>query len=629
MKKNVCVAAALALAAGLTQSVSAQTVQGPSTLQTPYMIPTDNAWGSVFYSIASNGNGVSAPNETFTRLNISPVVGNAPYRLVGIPDGTGVIRTPDDLTNGTMTWTVNQEIGATTGIVRDHGNRGSFVSLWKVRRDPTASNFLTVVGAQDLIQSVKLWDVPGAAFVTYNAASPMPRYNQTAANPGGWEANPNLDGIGRLCSADVAAPTAFFDPVSGLGTDARIHLAGEEIGASGRCFAHIITGPEAGTSYELPDYGDYSWENAVACPVPQAKTIVIGLDDATPGNLYVHIGTKQTSGTTVERAGLHTAKTYAISIAGTTVTTAPPIQAIEDRVNILGNTVSGPVSSKPFSLVELPNLRGTTGSQLQTLGDAAPYNQFNWLRPEDGAWDTVNPARFFFCTTDNFSGNSRLWTLEFTDISQPELGGTITMVADGSVPATFTGGIISATGITDVRMMDNLCMTKNGCLLIQEDVGNNVRLGRMWLYNPAVDSILDVGISDAARFLIGGTNYLGTQDEETSGVIDAEDAIGPGFHLLNMQAHYAIPGELVEGGQLMATRLPGVCYANCDGSTTSPQLNINDFNCFLNRFAAAQGLSVAEQIASYANCDGSNTAPVLNINDFQCYLNKFAAGCPQ
>ena len=29
----------------------------------------------------------------------------------------------------------------------------------------------------------------------------------------------------------------------------------------------------------------------------------------------------------------------------------------------------------------------------------------------------------------------------------------------------------------------------------------------------------------------------------------------------------------------------------------------------------------------YANCDQSTIAPILNINDFQCFLNKFAAGC--
>ncbi len=60
------------------------------------------------------------------------------------------------------------------------------------------------------------------------------------------------------------------------------------------------------------------------------------------------------------------------------------------------------------------------------------------------------------------------------------------------------------------------------------------------------------------------------------------------------------------------------CYANCDASTISPILNVGDFICFLNNFAAQ---------TPYANCDGSTTAPVLNVLDFTCFLNKFAAGC--
>ena len=63
----------------------------------------------------------------------------------------------------------------------------------------------------------------------------------------------------------------------------------------------------------------------------------------------------------------------------------------------------------------------------------------------------------------------------------------------------------------------------------------------------------------------------------------------------------------------------GACYANCDGSTISPVLNVNDFSCFLNRYAAGD---------SYANCDGSSISPVLNVNDFSCFLNAYAAGCP-
>ena len=60
------------------------------------------------------------------------------------------------------------------------------------------------------------------------------------------------------------------------------------------------------------------------------------------------------------------------------------------------------------------------------------------------------------------------------------------------------------------------------------------------------------------------------------------------------------------------------CYANCDHSTTQPCLNVLDFGCFLNQFAAG---------ATYANCDNSTTPPVLNVLDFGCFLNKFAAGC--
>ena len=61
------------------------------------------------------------------------------------------------------------------------------------------------------------------------------------------------------------------------------------------------------------------------------------------------------------------------------------------------------------------------------------------------------------------------------------------------------------------------------------------------------------------------------------------------------------------------------CVANCDHSTNPPVLNANDFQCFLNLYAAAD---------PGANCDGSSNPPILNANDFQCFLNAFATGCP-
>jgi hypothetical protein len=61
------------------------------------------------------------------------------------------------------------------------------------------------------------------------------------------------------------------------------------------------------------------------------------------------------------------------------------------------------------------------------------------------------------------------------------------------------------------------------------------------------------------------------------------------------------------------------CYANCDGSTVEPRLNVDDFICFINKFAVGD---------RYANCTGTEVEPYFSVQDFACFLNKFAQGCP-
>jgi hypothetical protein len=63
---------------------------------------------------------------------------------------------------------------------------------------------------------------------------------------------------------------------------------------------------------------------------------------------------------------------------------------------------------------------------------------------------------------------------------------------------------------------------------------------------------------------------------------------------------------------------PVPCYANCDGSTGTPILTGNDFQCFINLFASG---------SSSANCDGSTGMPMLTGNDFQCFIDAYVAGC--
>ncbi len=84
---------------------------------------------------------------------------------------------------------------------------------------------------------------------------------------------------------------------------------------------------------------------------------------------------------------------------------------------------------------------------------------------------------------------------------------------------------------------------------------------------------------------------------------------------------YCGPTGYQQRGYLFAFQVsaaPTTCYANCDASTLAPILTANDFQCFLNKFAAKD---------PSANCDSSTTPPVLTANDFQCFLNACAAGC--
>ena len=71
-------------------------------------------------------------------------------------------------------------------------------------------------------------------------------------------------------------------------------------------------------------------------------------------------------------------------------------------------------------------------------------------------------------------------------------------------------------------------------------------------------------------------------------------------------------------GALLWSR-PVPCYANWEGSTQTPVLNVADFYCFLTRYASGD---------PHANCDNSTQPPVLNVQDFGCFLTRFAAGCP-
>lgn len=62
------------------------------------------------------------------------------------------------------------------------------------------------------------------------------------------------------------------------------------------------------------------------------------------------------------------------------------------------------------------------------------------------------------------------------------------------------------------------------------------------------------------------------------------------------------------------------CYADCDTSTGPGVLDILDFLCFGNRFAANDPYA--------CDCDTSTGPGICDILDFLCFGNAFSAGCP-
>ncbi|MBD2517069.1 SdiA-regulated domain-containing protein [Nostoc sp. FACHB-973] len=470
-------------AKGSAAAPTQATIQGSNSSATPYIIPAISGSGVSLTSILSVGDSING------------------YKMVGIPDGLGAFDNGD----GTFTLLMNHELGSTSGITRAHGGTGAFVSSWVIDK----SN-LSVVGGGDLIQKV---------------------YNWNTATQGSNTTTSTIN-FSRFCSADLATPTAYYNAATGLGSQERIFMHGEEGGTTGYQLATIATGANKGNSYVLGKFnlstnasgltGVGGWENALANPLAQDKTIVIGNNDGGTGIMSnavaVYVGTKTNTGTEIDKAGLTNGTLKFINVTGNSAEIA---NATTRATNI------------------------TSGTAFTLSGTAST----TFSRPEDGAWNPLNPSQYFFATTDRIDqvsdgvgtqvGRSRLWRLNFTDITNPDAGGTIDLLLDGT-----EGG----------NMFDNITTDKFGNILLQEDVGGAAHNGKVWQYNIATDTLKLLAKHDPARFGDIGVAATApfTNDEESSGIIDAQDILGPGWFLLDTQAHYGITGELVEGGQLQA-----------------------------------------------------------------------------
>ena len=147
---------------------------------------------------------------------------------------------------------VTHELRDTAGDVRAHGSKGAYVSDLTINKAT-----LSVISGKDFLASANDLFLASADGTTWTSGA------TTAFN--------------RFCSADLPAATAFLNGTNGY--TGRIFLSGEEAGAEGRAFAHVLDGTDAGKVYEVASLGNLSFENVVANPFAQDKTVVASLDD--------------------------------------------------------------------------------------------------------------------------------------------------------------------------------------------------------------------------------------------------------------------------------------------------------------------------------------------------------------
>lgn len=417
------------------------------------------------------------------------------YTLAGVPDGTGIYSS-----GSSAKLLVNHELSygeITKGLSRANGAAfGATVSELTIN-----TKTQSVTGATDFLKTVK--------FYNYNTKT----WGATIGAPAGAAA---IDSYGtplhtnflnRFCSASLSPAGRFFYSEKGkaFGVKDAVFLTGEEGGDESRGFA--VNG--AGEAVQIPGFGLAAWETFNNIPTGSKTTAVFGNEDgsATNSQLWLYQGTKTTSGTWYQRAGLTNGKTYVMKIGGFALE--------KDFRAFVGKGIPTAVT---FQEINATNNGVGQNLEADIIGTSL-------ARVEDGAFDPRDPSTYYFLTTESNKDakatslnpenklvtkrdGGALWKLKLKDRKNPAAGGSITMLLDGS-EAPY------------LNKPDNLEVDAYGNILIQEDPGNNAQLGRMIAYRIADGKTATIAQfrSDMFSLASASANFV-TEDEEMSGILD-------------------------------------------------------------------------------------------------------------
>jgi len=442
----------------------------------------------------------------------------------GIPDGMGAF----DNGHGGITLLANHEVSTTDKVaLRSKSDTSQWgVSITSLNYSPGAGK---ITSAVPLIKDIKYWNYKTGQYQeTPLGGEPT----GAAAGTFGW-------GISRFCSATFSPAGTFM--YNGVGYAGSMFTTGEEIGDSSRGFAFDAEGH----GYQLPRTGMLSMENIIPTLKPGINTVAMINEDgsATDSQLHMYLGKKQSTGTSVDKAGFTNGDLYVLNVP--TVT--------DDNVFRTTIAKSTPVDAT-FKKIEW-------NTDVPGFAKGARENGFRFSRIEDGQWDPKNPDVFYFITTESNKdpvatkenpsepGIARdgggLWRLTFKDAQNPLLGAKLELLLNGG-EAPF------------LSKPDNMTITDNGIIMIQEDPGNNAHVARLLAYRLQDGKIATVAKFDPQYFTAAGSNFM-TIDEESSGIIDATALLRKGsndkntYFFFNAQIHTYSGVTVVDSGVKGAT----------------------------------------------------------------------------
>lgn len=442
----------------------------------------------------------------------------------GIPDGMGAF----DNGQGGITILSNHEVAINDAIAK---KSASTTSTWgtTITKFNYSPNSRTITSASNLFNNVNFWN--------YNTneyqKSPIGAEPKNAAKDSfGW-------GISRFCSATFSPAGTFI--YNGVGYDGALFTTGEEVGDSSRGFAFDMFG----NGWQLPRMGMLSFETIAPTRKPGINTVAIADEDgsATDSQLHLYIGKKQSTGSVIDKAGLTNGDLYVLN-AGSIPTD-----------NIFRTTIAKNTG------VEVNFKKIDWNTDVTSFAKGARENGMTFARIEDGEWDPSNPDVYYFITTEsnkdpvatkenpNEPGISRdggaLWRLTFKDAQNPLLGAKLEMLLNGGEEPYLS-------------KPDNLTVTKNGVVVIQEDPGNNAHVSRVVAYQVSSKKLRVIAEFDKQYFTATGSKYM-TQDEESSGIIDVTSLLAKNgdtnsYFFLNAQVHTYSGVTTVDSGAKGATQ---------------------------------------------------------------------------